>query len=71
MELLGDMSQVEGHFGSLGDGVNFSEIGERLAPNVPRAWKSFWAYLMELLVNVGQMEARFGPFGDCVNLDGR
>jgi hypothetical protein len=71
MELLGDVGQVEGRFGSLRDGVNLGEIGAWFAPNVPWAWKSFWAYRMKLLVNVGQMEARFGPFGDCVNLDTR
>jgi hypothetical protein len=71
MELLGDMCQVEGHFSSLGDRVNFSEMGAQFETNVPWAWKSLWAYLMELLVNMGQMEAHFGPFGDYVNLDGR
>jgi hypothetical protein len=48
MELLGDVGQVEGRFGSLGDGVNVSEIGARFVPNVPWAWKSFWVYPMEL-----------------------
>jgi hypothetical protein len=71
IELLGDMSQVEGRFGSLGDGVNLGKIGAQYALNVPRGWKSFWAYWMELLGNVGQIEACFGPFGDCVNLDAR
>jgi hypothetical protein len=28
-------------------------------PNIPRAWKSFWAYSMELLGDVGQVEAPF------------
>jgi hypothetical protein len=39
---------MEGRVGSLGDGVNLGVIGARFAPNVPWAWKSFWAYLMEL-----------------------
>jgi hypothetical protein len=40
-------------------------------PNIPRAWKSFWAHPMELLGDVGQVEARFDPFGDSVNLGAR
>jgi hypothetical protein len=71
IELLGDMSQVEGHFGSLGDGVNLDKIGAQYALNVPSGRKSFWAYPMELLSNVGQTEACFSLFGDCVNLDAR
>jgi hypothetical protein len=39
--------------------------------NVPREWKSFWAYPMVLLGDVGQVEAYFGPFGDGVNLSAR
>jgi hypothetical protein len=71
MELLGDVGQVEGRFGLLGDGVNLGKIGAWFALNIPWAWKLFWAYPMELLGNVGQMEARFSPFGDYVNLDTR
>jgi hypothetical protein len=37
-------------------------------PNVPWAWKSFWAHLVELLGDMCQMETRFGLFGDSVNL---
>jgi hypothetical protein len=48
MELLGDVSQVEGRFGSLGGGVNVDEIGAQFMPNVPWVWKSFWTYPMEL-----------------------
>ena len=47
------------------------KIGARFAPNVPRAWKSFWAHLIVLLANGGQEEARFDPFGDSVNLIAR
>jgi hypothetical protein len=63
MELLGDVGQVEDRFDSVGDGVNLGEMGARFAPNVPWAWRSFWAYLMELLGNVSQMEAHFCLFG--------
>jgi hypothetical protein len=62
MDLLGNVGHVKGRFSSLGDGVNLGEIVARFVPNVPWAWKSFWACRMELLGNVGQMEARFGPF---------
>jgi hypothetical protein len=68
MELLGDVSQVEGRFGSLGGGVNVDEIGAQFMPNVPWVWKSFWTSQWNS-DNVGQMEARFSPFGECVNLD--
>jgi hypothetical protein len=37
MELLGDVGQVEGHFDLLGDSVNLSKIGARIAPNGPCA----------------------------------
>jgi hypothetical protein len=57
IEFLGDVGQVEGRFGSLGDSVNLGEIGARFALNLPRASKSFWAYPMEVLGNIGQMEA--------------
>ena len=43
-------------------------MGARFAPNVPWAWKSFWAHPMGLLANVGQEEARFDPFGNSVNV---
>jgi hypothetical protein len=69
MELLGNVGHVEGRFNSHGDGVNLSEVDAQFAPNIPWAWKLFWAYLMELIGNMGQIEARFGPFGDFVNLD--
>jgi hypothetical protein len=35
MVLVGDVGQVERHFGSLGGGVNLGEIGAQFAPNVP------------------------------------
>jgi hypothetical protein len=37
MELLSDVGQVQGHFGSLGDDVNLGEIAARFALNVPWA----------------------------------
>jgi hypothetical protein len=46
-------------------------MGERFAPNVPRAWKSFQAHPTVLLGDVGQVEAHFGPFRDIVNLSAR
>jgi hypothetical protein len=69
MELLRDVGQLEDHFDSVGDIVNLNEIGARFGPNVPWAWKSFWAYPMEFLGYVGQMEARFGSSGGSVNLN--
>jgi hypothetical protein len=36
-------------------------MGAQFALNVPRAWKSFWAYPMVLLGDVYQVEAPFGP----------
>ena len=48
-----------------------ARIGVQFAPNVPRAWKPFWAHPMVLLANVGQEEARFDPSGDSVNLGAR
>ena len=43
----------------------------RFAPNVPWAWKSFWAHPVELLVDEAPVEARFGRFGDSANFDAR
>ena len=39
-----------------------------VAPNVPRARKSFWAHPILLLGDIGQEEACFGLFADSVNL---
>ena len=49
--------------------LSWRKIGARFAPNVPQAWKSFWAHPMVLFGDVSHVEARFGPFGDSVNLD--
>jgi hypothetical protein len=36
MVLLGDVSQVEAHFGPFGDSFNLGgKIGARFAPNIP------------------------------------
>ena len=71
MILQGAVSHVEPRFGPFGGNVNLGKIGARLAPNVSRPWKSFWAHPMVLLANVGQEEARFHPFGESVNLYAR
>jgi hypothetical protein len=43
-------------------------MGAQFAPNVLRAWKSFWAHSMVLLGDLGLVEAHFGSFGESVNL---
>jgi hypothetical protein len=70
MVLLGDMGQVEACFSSFRDSVNLSTRWvSRFAPNVPLAWKPFWAHLM--VGDVGQVDACFGPFKDSINLSAR
>jgi hypothetical protein len=68
MVLLGDVGQVQ----ALSIGLEIVLIsaldGSRFTPNVPRAWKSFWAHPMVLLGDVCQLEACFGPFGNSVSL---
>jgi hypothetical protein len=44
-------------------------IGAWFAPNVPKAWKSFWALTIVLLCDVSQVETHFGPFENSVNPD--
>jgi hypothetical protein len=68
MVLIGDEAQVEVHFGPFQDSV---KIGERYAPNVSLAQKSFWMHPMVLLGNKARVEARFCPFGHTANLDTR
>ena len=48
-----------------------ARIGVQFAPNVPRAWKPFWAHPMVLLGVVSHVEARFGSFGGSVILSTR
>jgi hypothetical protein len=72
MVLLGDVGQLEARFSPFGDNVNFSaRLVHDFAPNVPRAWKPFWAHLMIVLGDVCQVEAHFGPFRDSINLGER
>jgi hypothetical protein len=39
------------------------------APNVPRAWKSFWMHTMEVLGDGCHVESYFILFGGTDNLD--
>jgi hypothetical protein len=72
MELIGDVGEVEAHFGPFGGAVN---LGVRLVHGLCRMYhkheKSFWPHQRNLLGDVGQMEACSGPFGDSVNLNAR
>jgi hypothetical protein len=43
--------------------------GERFAPNLPLAQKSFWTNRMVHLGDEAQIEAHFSPFGDSANLE--
>jgi hypothetical protein len=42
--------------------------GARFAPNVSKAYKSFWIHLMELLGCAGHVESHFGLLGDSVSV---
>jgi hypothetical protein len=54
---LGDVGQVEARFGLFRDNVDLSAGWVHgFAPNVPWAWKSFWAHPMVLLGDVYQVE---------------
>jgi hypothetical protein len=76
MELLGDVGQVEPHFGLFGDSVSVSVILEH---GLPRTYhrirnhfgRTRWNYQMELLGDVGHVASRFGPFGDSVSVGAR
>jgi hypothetical protein len=46
-------------------------MGERFAPNIAEAQKSFWMHPMVLLGDKAQVDVRFSPFGDSANLHGR
>jgi hypothetical protein len=67
MELLGDMGQVEAHFGPFGDCVN---LGTRHVRNLHWLHKGIEIFLAAPS-DVGQMEARFSQFADSVNLGAR
>ena len=68
---LGDEAQVEAHFGLSDIVLILTQIGARLAWNVPLAQKLFWTHLMELLDDVGHVESHFFLFGDSVSVGAR
>ena len=68
---LGDEAQVEARFGLSDMVLTLTQIGARLASNVPLDQKSFWTDPMELLGDVGREESRFFLFGDSVSVDAR
>jgi hypothetical protein len=72
MELLGDVGQVESHFGPSGDIVCVSARQVHgLHQTSHWAQKSFWTHLMVLLGDEAQVEGLFCSFGDSGNLDAR
>jgi hypothetical protein len=71
MVVLGGISLLEARFGPFSFMLILVLDGAWFAPNVPRAWKSFWAQPMVLRGDVCQVEARLGPFGDSVSLGAR
>ena len=46
-------------------------MGERFAPNIPKARISFRTHPMVFLGDKAQVEAHFSPFGGSANLDAR
>jgi hypothetical protein len=55
MELLGDVSHMESHFGPFGDSVSVAA----------RYWYGLCqTYQMKLLGDVDHVESHFGPFGE-------
>ena len=71
MVLLANDAQVVARFYPFGDRVNQHKIVARLAPNIPKAQKSFLMHPMELLGDVGHVESHFGPFGVSVSVGAR
>jgi hypothetical protein len=63
MELLGDVGDVESHFGTFGGSVSVS------ARYIHR--NHFGSTPMVLLGDVGHVESHFSPFGDCVSFGAR
>ena len=59
MVLLGDVAQLEAHFGPFGNSAN---LDARLVHGLRRMYhslgKSFWTHPMELLGDVGHVESR-------------
>jgi ferredoxin len=70
-ELLGDMGQMEAHFGPFETVLILAQDRCTVCAKCTRAWKSFWPHPMELLGHVGPMEPHFSLFVDNVNLDMR
>jgi hypothetical protein len=69
MVLLGDVGQMEAHFGPFGDSVNpHTRLGHNLRRTCRRLRNHFGHTQWKLLGDVGQVEAHFGLFGDSVNL---
>ena len=68
---IGEEAQLEDRFGLSAIVLILTQIGARLAWNVPLAQKLFWTHLMELLGDVGHAESHFFPFGDSVNVGAR
>jgi hypothetical protein len=69
MDLLGDVGQMEAHFGLFGDSVN---LDARLVHGLCRTWNKLRNHFGCTRWNsrcVGQVDAHFNSFGDRVNLD--
>jgi hypothetical protein len=71
MVLLGDVGQVEAHFGPLGDSFNLSVRSVHCFCRMYLKHGNLWAHPMVLLGDVCQVEARLGPFGNSVNIGAR
>ena len=72
MILLGNVGQEDASFCPFGDCVNLgTKQVHNFEPDVPWAWKSFWAHTMVLLGVMRHVEPRLGPFGGSVSLGAR
>ena len=68
---IGEEAQLEDRFGLSAIVLILTQIGARLAWNVPLAQKLFWTHPMELLGDVGQVEYHFILFRDSVSVSAR
>ena len=68
---IGEEAQLEDRFGLSAIVLILTQIGARLAWNVPLAQKLFWSHPMVPLGDEAQVEARLGPIRDSANLDAR
>ena len=68
---IGEEAQLEDRFGLSAIVLILTQIGARLAWNVPLAQKLFWTHLMELLGDVGHVDSCFFLFGDRVSVGAR